>query len=170
MRELLEDIFAREPSDPVEAARRAMRPPLRRRFYERAEAKGTDGEFRVVLDSRLVRTPAGRVLAAPTRALAEELAAEWQAQREGLDPAPMPLTGLASSTIDGVIVAPAAVAAEVEKYLAGDLVLYRAEGPAGLNARQAEAWDPLIAWAREALGACFEPREGMTFVAQPAAA
>src|SRR5262249_36353943 len=77
---------------------------------------------------------------------------------------------LANSIIDGVIDAPAAVAAEVEKYLACDLVLYRAEGPAGLNARQAEAWDPLIAWAREALGACFEPREGMTFVAQPAAA
>jgi len=170
MRELLEDIFASEPVDPVEAARRATRPRLRRRFYERAEAEEAKGEFRVVLDGRPVSTPARRVLAAPTRALAEALAAEWQAQGEVIDPAALPLTRLANSIIDGVADAPAAVAAEVEKYLACDLVLYRAEGPAGLVARQEEAWDPLLAWARDVLNARFEPIRGMTFVAQPAAA
>ena len=170
MRELFEDIFASEPVDPVEAARRAMRPPLRRRFYERAEAEEAEREFRVVLDGRPVKTPARRVLAAPTRALAEALAAEWRAQREVIDPAALPLTRLANSIIDGVADAPAAVAAEVEKYLACDLVLYRAEGPAGLVARQAEAWDPLLAWAREVLDARFEPSRGMAFAAQPAAA
>jgi chaperone required for assembly of F1-ATPase len=170
MRELLDDIFASEPVDPVEAARRATRPHLRRRFYERAEAEQAEGEFRVVLDDRPVRTPARRVLAAPTRALAEALAAEWQAQGELIDPAALPLTRLANSIIDGVADAPAAVAADVEKYLACDLVLYRAEAPAGLIARQEEAWDPLLAWARDVLNARFEPIRGMTFVAQPAAA
>ena len=66
--------------------------------------------------------------------------------------------------------APAAVAAEAEKYLASDLVCYRAEGPDGLVARQAAAWDPVIAWAREALGARFVLAQGMVFVAQPDAA
>ena len=123
MRELLEDIFASEPVDPVEAVRRATRPHLRRRFYERAEAEEAEGEFRVVLDDRPVRTPARRVLAAPTRALAEALAAEWQAQGEVIDPAALPLTRLANSIIDGVANAPAAAAAEVEKYLSCDLEL-----------------------------------------------
>src|SRR5262249_3870589 len=61
-------------------------------------------------------------------------------------------------------------AAEVQKYLASDLVCYRAEGPDRLVARQAEAWDPVLAWAREALGARFALTTGMRFVAQPAAA
>ena len=148
-----------------------MRPQLRRRFYERAaveEGQGDEAGFRVVLDARPVRTPARRALAAPARPLAEALAAEWEAQREVIDPAKMPLTRLANTIIDGVADAPAAVAAEVEKYLATDLVLYRAEAPDGLVARQAAAWDPVLAWAREALGARFLPAQGMVFTAQPA--
>ena len=170
MRDLFEEIFANQPLDPTEAARRGMRPHLRRRFYARAEvAEGEDG-FAVLLDGRPVKTPARRTLAAPTRALAEALAAEWEAQRDVVDPAKMPLTRLANSIIDGVADAPAAVAAEAEKYLASDLVCYRAEGPDGLVARQAGAWDPVIAWAREALGARFVVGEGMVFVVQPEAA
>jgi len=124
----------------------------------------------VLLDGRPVKTPARRTLAAPTRALAEALAAEWEAQRDVVDPAKMPLTRLANSIIDGVADAPAAVAAEAEKYLASDLVCYRAEGSDGLVARQAGAWDPVIAWAREAMGARFVVAAGMVFVAQPDAA
>ena len=124
----------------------------------------------MLLDGRPVKTPARRTLAAPTRALAEALAAEWEAQRDVVDPAKMPLTRLANSIIDGVADTPAAVAAEAEKYLASDLVCYRAEGPDGLVARQAGAWDPVIAWAREALGARFVVGEGMVFVVQPEAA
>ena len=170
MRDLFEEIFANQPLDPTEAARRGMRPHLRRRFYARAEvAEGEDG-FAVLLDGRPVKTPARRTLAAPTRALAEALAAEWEAQRDVVDPAKMPLTRLANSIIDGVADAPAAVAAEAEKYLASDLVCYRAEGPDGLVARQAGAWDPVIAWAREAMGARFVVAAGMVFVAQPDAA
>jgi chaperone required for assembly of F1-ATPase len=170
VRDLFEEIFANQPLDPTEAARRGMRPHLRRRFYARAEvAEGEDG-FAVLLDGRPVKTPARRTLAAPTRALAEALAAEWEAQRDVVDPAKMPLTRLANSIIDGVADTPAAVAAEAEKYLASDLVCYRAEGPDGLVARQAGAWDPVIAWAREALGARFVVGEGMVFVVQPEAA
>jgi chaperone required for assembly of F1-ATPase len=167
MRDLFEDIFAAEPLDPTAAARRGMRPSLRRRFYAQAGVTDADGEFGIVLDGRPVKTPARRALAAPTRALAEALAAEWDAQREVIDPATMPLTRLANSIIDGVADAASAVAAEVEKYLGSDLVCYRAAAPAGLVARQAQAWDPVLAWAREALGARFSTTEGMVFVAQP---
>jgi chaperone required for assembly of F1-ATPase len=66
--------------------------------------------------------------------------------------------------------APAAAAAEIEKYLASDLVVYRAQGPQGLVARQVEAWDPIVDWARETLGAGFALAQGIAFVPQPAAA
>jgi chaperone required for assembly of F1-ATPase len=170
MRDLFEEIFASEPLDPTQAARRAVRPQLRRRFYQHPAVEGGEGEFRVLLDGRPVRTPARRVLAAPTRALAQALAAEWEAQRGLIDPARMPLTRLANTIIDGVAGASAAVAADVERYLACDLVCYRAGGPAGLVARQATAWDPVLAFARDVLGARFVLAEGIVFVAQPAAA
>jgi len=167
MRDLFEDIFVNQPLDPTEAARRAMRPQLRKRFYTRAGVEDGEGEFRIVLDGRAVMTPARRALAAPTRALADMLAAEWEAQRDVIDPAKMPLTRLANSIIDGFADAVPAVAAEVEKYLGSDLLFYRAAGPEGLVARQTEAWDPVLAWAREALGARFVLTQGMVFVAQP---
>jgi len=170
MRDLFEGIFDEEPLDPTQAARRAMQPQLRRRFYERVELEEVEEEFRIVLDGRLVKTPARRTLAAPSRALAQHLAAEWESQREAIDPARMPLTRLANTIIDGVVDAPGPVAAEVERYLACDLVFYRAPGPAGLVLRQAKAWDPVLAWAREAMGARFVLAEGIAFVAQPAQA
>jgi len=165
MRDIFEDIFHNQPLDPTEAARRAMRPRLRRRFYE--EVTVEEGSFTLALDGRPVRTPARRALAAPTRGLAEALAEEWRAQREHIDPATMPLTRLANSIIDGVADAAGPVAAEVEKYLASDLLFYRAATPQGLVERQQAAWDPLIAWARDALGARFVLGEGLVHVAQP---
>ena len=102
--------------------------------------------------------------------MAQALASEWDAQGDVVDPAKMPLTRLANSIIDGVTDASPAVAAEVARYLGCDLVCYRAPGPAGLVVRQAGAWDPVLAWAREALGARFVLAEGLVFVAQPPAA
>jgi chaperone required for assembly of F1-ATPase len=170
MRDLFEDIFVNQPLDPTEAARRAMQPQLRKRFYAHAGVEEGDGAFRVVLDGRAVMTPARRTLAAPTRPLADMLAAEWEAQGDLIDPAKMPLTRLANSIIDGVADAVPAVAAEAEKYLGSDLLFYRAAGPDRLVARQAQAWEPVLAWAREALGARFVLTQGMVFVVQPAPA
>ena len=170
MRDLFEEIFASNPLDPTEAARRAMRPQLRRRFYQRVDADPAQGEFRILLDGRPIKTPARRVLAVPTEALAQVLAGEWREQRAVIDPGKMPLTRLANTIIDGVSERAAAVAADIEQYLASDLVFYRAEGPPGLVARQAAAWDPVLAWAERALGARFVATSAMVFVTQPAAA
>jgi chaperone required for assembly of F1-ATPase len=167
MRDLFEDIVPEQPSDPTESARRAKRPQLRRRFYDAVSIAEGEGGFGLLLDGRAVNTPARRPLAAPRRAWAEAIAAEWEAQRDVIDPARMPLTRLANSIIDGVADQPMEVAAEVEKYLATDLVLYRAAGPDGLVARQSAAWDPVLAWAREALRARFVLAQGAAFVAQP---
>ena len=170
MRDIFDDIFHNEPIDPVAAARRDLRPPLRRRFYGEASVAEGEGGFAVLLDRRPVKTPARRALAAPTRAIAEALVNEWRAQGEFIEPASMPLTRLANSIIDGVADAPEPVAADVAKYLASDLVLYRAATPDELVVRQARAWDPVLDWARAAFGARFVLSQGLVHVAQPEAA
>jgi chaperone required for assembly of F1-ATPase len=154
-------------NDPIAAARRGARPALRRRFYDQAAVEHAGAEYRITLDGKPVRTPAGRALAAPELALAEAIAAEWQAQRDVIDPAQMPLTRLANAIIDGVTDSPVAVAADIEKYLAFDLLFYRAHAPAELRARQELHWDPVLAWARDMLGAHFQLGEGVVHVTQP---
>ena len=108
-----------------------------------------------LLDGKPVLTPSRRALAAPSRALAQAIAAEWDAQTELIDPARMPLTRLANAVIDAVSETPQPVADEVAKYLGTDLLFYRAEAPAGLIEKQAQAWDPVLAWARERLRRAF---------------
>lgn len=170
MRDIFEDIYKNEPLDPMQAARRHARPELARRFYKTAGVAEEGGEFRVLLDGRPVKTPARRMLTAPSRALAQAIAAEWDAQREAVDPGAMPLTRLANSIIDGVADAPEAVAGDIAQYLGSDLVFYRADGPEGLIERQAQHWDPLIVFARDQLNARFILAQGVVFAAQPQAA
>ena len=129
----MRELFENAPSDdPIEATRRSMRTVLPRRFYETAATAAVADGYAVRLDDKPVRTPARRVLAAPTLALAEAIAAEWQAQQDVIDPAKMPLTRLANAIIDGVADAPLPVGEEVGKYLASDLLFYRATSPQGL--------------------------------------
>jgi chaperone required for assembly of F1-ATPase len=167
VRDIFEDIFKGNPLDPMEAARRNVRPVSRKRFYENAAIVEEAGAFAVTLDGKPVRTPARRPLAAPTRQLAQAIADEWQAQKDVIDPARMPLTRLANSIIDGVADKPQEVRDEVVKYLGSDMLFYRADGPEGLIERQAQAWDPIVRWAADRHGARFIMVEGVVFAAQP---
>ncbi len=171
MREIFSDIFENQPLDPTEAARRGARPRLRKRFYREATAGTESGQgFPMLLDGKPVFTPARRPLAAPTRELAQALAAEWNAQENEIDPARMPLTRLANAVIDAVAEKPQEVAGGIADYLGSDLIFYRADAPEGLIARQAELWDPLLAWAHQTYGARFIVVEGVMHAAQPAEA
>jgi len=165
MRELL-DLFGDAPPDPMEAARRNMRPNLRQRFYKTA-AVGQGTPYPILLDGRVVKTPASNTLAAPSALLAQAIATEWNAQGERINPATMPLTKLANTIIDGVAPSPEPVTEEIVKYLGSDLLYYRADAPEGLVAAQVQHWDPVLAWARQTHGARFVLSEGVMFVAQP---
>ncbi|MGA8169445.1 MAG: ATP12 family protein [Methylocystis sp.] len=153
--------------DPMRSAARGGRPKLPKRFYTQAEASPVAEGFAVLLDGKPVRTPARGALVLPTLALAQALAAEWDAQGEFLDPNAMPLTRLANSAIDGVTPNMAEVAADVAKYAGSDLICYRADGPDSLVRAQAEAWDPLLRFAREKCAARLILCEGVTFHPQP---
>jgi chaperone required for assembly of F1-ATPase len=166
MREILSDIFENQPLDPREAARRGGRPALRKRFYSQAHVGEGDGGYLLLLDGKPVKTPARRPLAAPTPALAEKIAGEWNAQVAVIDPGRMPLTRLANAVIDAVSDSPSPVADEVAKYLGSDLLCYRADAPPALVELQVQHWDPMLAWARDALGARFILAQGVMYVAQ----
>lgn len=145
-------------------------PTGRARFYKSVSIAADGGAFRLLLDGKPVRTPAKKQFLLPTRALADAVAAEWDAQAERIDPATMPLTRFANSAIDGVMGREAEVRADIVKYAGSDLVCYRAEGPPELVRRQAAVWDPVLAWARDAMGASFRVVEGIMPAAQPGAA
>ncbi len=168
MREIFTEIFENQPLDPMESARQGGRPSLRKRFYGRAHVAemGDGSESQLLLDGKPVKTPARRALAVPTRPLADAIAAEWDAQKDVIDPASMPLTRLANAAIDGVRDATAPVTDEVAEYLGTDLLCYRADAPAGLVEKQSAAWDPVLVWAREQFGARFMLAQGVVHVAQ----
>jgi chaperone required for assembly of F1-ATPase len=155
---------------PMQRAQRQMRPELPRRFYTVATVAAAPGGHTVVLDGRSVKTPGKRALVVPTASLASAIAGEWQAQGEWIDPATMPLTRLANTTIDAVAERIAEVRADALGYAGSDLLCYRAEHPVELVARQQRHWDPVLDWARDRLGAPLATASGITHRPQPAAA
>ncbi len=147
--------------------REALRPPPPKRFYKTATVEGADGAYRILLDGRRIKTPGKRVLAVPTKSLAEAIAAEWEAQGERVDPSTMPLTRIANTVIDAVAGETEKVAADIRAFAASDLLCYRAPSNEELARRQRAAWDPVLAWARSELGTRFVLAEGVMPVAQP---
>jgi chaperone required for assembly of F1-ATPase len=171
MRELIEEGIGRSPLDPGETLKRSARRELPKRFYKSVTVgHGPDGGFTILLDGRLVKTPATKPFTAPTRAIADAIAAEWQAQADVIDPTRMPMTRLANSIIDGITERTGEIIADIAKFFGSDMLFYRAEGPEGLVRRQAEHWDPVLTWAAQRFGARFILAEGIMPVAQPEAA
>ncbi|QUS36586.1 ATP12 family chaperone protein [Falsirhodobacter algicola] len=137
-----------------------------KRFWTKASAVAEEGGHAVHLDGRPVRTPAKAPLRLPTRALAERIAAEWDAQEGEVRPHTMPATRMANSAIDKVGPQRALVIEELARYGGSDLLCYRAEEPDELVARQ-RAWDPLLDWAAADLGSPLAVTAGVIPVAQP---
>ena len=145
----------------------AMRAPEIKRFYAAATVGEVDGGWTLLLDGCGARTPAKNKLVAPSRAVAEAIAAEWAGQGPVVDPTSMPVTRLANSALDGVANTLAETRADIARYAGADLICYRAETPEALVALQAEAFDPVLAWAEDWLGARFILSAGVMHVAQP---
>lgn len=137
-----------------------------KRFWTTADTTETDEGFGVLLDGRPVRTPAKALLAVPSKALADRIASEFDAQIGKIDPTTMPFTRTANSAVDKVRIQKSEVADMLSDYGDSDLLCYRAAEPAGLVARQAEQWDPFLNWAADALGARLEPRTGVIHAPQ----
>lgn len=141
-----------------------------KRFWTSAAAEPVEGGWQIALDGKPIRTPGKLPLVVPTKALADAIAAEWDAQTDGIDPESMPLTRAANSAVEKVAPQFDAVADMLGEYGGTDLLCYRAEHPQPLSERQAAEWDPLIDWAAVALKAPLKITHGVIPVPQDDAA
>jgi chaperone required for assembly of F1-ATPase len=106
----------------------------------------------------------------PAREIAEVVVAEWEAQKEFVDPLTMPMTRFANSVVEAVVDRIDAVREDIAKYFESDLLFYRAGHPEALVAREAAHWDPILFWAADALGAHFILAQGIVPIRQPESA
>lgn len=140
-----------------------------KRFWKDATVEAVEGGFTVRLDARPVKTPGKNLLVVPTRAMAEAIAAEWQAQQGLVRPETMPFTRAANSALEKVMPQFEEVVGLLAAYGDSDLLCYRATAPVELIALQEAAWDPLLEWAAADLGAPMVAVAGVMHIPQPAA-
>jgi chaperone required for assembly of F1-ATPase len=144
-----------------------MTPKLTKRVWKETTVQAVPGGFSVHLDQRPLRTPGKEIIAVRSRALADGIAAEWDAVVGKIDPAKMPLTRAANTAIDKLVHQRAAVIANLADYGGTDLLCYRAEAPAELVAEQSENWDPVLDWAARILAAPLNVYAGIMPRPQP---
>lgn len=139
------------------------------RFYKSVTIKPHEkaSSFSVLLDEKPVKTPARQPLQVPHAALAKAIAAEWAAQGDEIIVEQMPLTQVSATALDRVAPDANFYARQISAYGETDLVCYRTPDPTSLADRQAEAWQPLVDWASEALQAPLTVTDGITPVSQP---
>ena len=154
-------------SDPVRRARKLSAPVLAKRCYEHVQLREANCVYQIRLDGHVAKTPANAPLEVASRRYGVQMALEWKRQETHVDPADMPYTRLANSAIDGVRRSAPCVVEEIAAYAQSDLVLYRADGPAGLVALQGRHWDPVLDYVQRRFQAHFHLAQGVMPAAQP---
>lgn len=144
----------------------------RKRFWKQATVVPVQDEgFAVQLDGRPVRLPEKTMLSVSSRALADALAAEWQAA--GLTvgghfrPEDLPLTRIAGSMLERIPGARAGVIDSLLAYAGSDLLCYREAGNSRLARRQRELWSPWLDWCQDTFGMELRTTEGVMPITQP---
>jgi len=144
-----------------------MSKALQKRFWKEVSIRPEAAGYGIFLDNKQLKTPLKASLLAPNKAVANGIAAEWSAVEETINPLEMHLTRCANATLDKVVVEHDAVAGMLAEYGATDLLCYRSEGPSELIKRQADAWDPLLAWLSETQNIHLIATTGIMHVPQP---
>lgn len=149
-------------------------PAGRKRFWRQVDLVPQDGGFGVQLDGRAVRLPGKTALCVASHALAEALAAEWQAAGQNADgyftPEDLPLTGIAGSMLERIPQARDGVEQSLLAYANSDLVCYRDGAGGRLATQQATLWDPWLTWLRKTYGVTFQTTQGVMPIRQSAEA
>ncbi|MBL8644987.1 MAG: ATPase [Rhodospirillaceae bacterium] len=150
-----------ESADPSKlAVREAPRPKTKRVYKTVGVVSDADG-WHVTLDGKRLKTPLQKPLAAPSQTLAEAIAAEWDAQKEHVEPERMPVMRLLSTAVDRVTPERTGMIDELIRYADTDLLCYRAAHPAVLKQRQETLWQPVLDWAAARHGAHFLVVDGI---------
>lgn len=162
MREFLEDAFAHQDAG-AGRQRKDRLVELPKRFYDTVETREENDVYTVTLNGRVTKTPTGKPIAVPNADLASFMRQEWEAQGEFIDPDTMPHVKLVNSAVEG---ARTELIEEVIKYAGNDLLLYRADTPRELVARQEQAWDDVLVKLARHFSVSFQPTVGILHKAQ----
>ncbi|GLQ09360.1 ATPase [Devosia yakushimensis] len=169
MRDQLEDAH-KHIDDGYGRAQHANKVELPKRFYKDVGVAPVDGGFVVTLDGRQVRTPGRKIpIVVPAAAIATAMAEEWAAQGEFIDATTMPMVRLINSAVESGDDAIPAFRAEIIKFAAGDLMLYRADAPQELVSEQELVWDHALVRLARHFGVSFQPTIGVMHQPQPQA-
>lgn len=167
MRDFLEDA-EKHRDDGYGRAQKHVRGVKPKRFYKETGVAVVDGGFAVTLDGKPTMTPGRKPMVVPVAGIATRLAGEWGAQVTEIDPDTMPMLRLMNAAVEGGDEAVPALRDEVVKYAAGDLMLYRADGPDALVAEQERLWDAALVRLARHFGLSFQPTIGILHQEQPA--
>jgi len=159
-----------EPPDLGKLAVREIPRPKPKRVYKTVSVAPSPDGWSVLLDQKPIKTPMRKALVAPSENLARAIAAEWDAQKEHVDPESMPLMRLLSTGLDVVSPQRGMIIDELMKYADTDLLCYRAAHPANLRKRQETIWQPILDWLSGHHGAALIVVHGIVPVDQPAEA
>lgn len=118
---------------------------MMKRFYKLVSNKKTSDGYVIQLDGKVVKTPLGQEIVAPTKALADEIVLEWAAQEEKVKPETMPLTQILITSLDKIRDREA-ITQSCMRYLDTDLVCYWAKEPEEIATRQKEIWGRWVKW------------------------
>jgi chaperone required for assembly of F1-ATPase len=152
---------------------------LPKRFYQRVAFDAIQEEFVITLDGKTIRTTQQKLLRCASQQLAQQIAAEWEAQGEHINTDTMPLTRLLNIALDRVEMDRDVLLADMVRYAETDLLCYRAPiADAGLpidshseelRALQVQHFEPILRWVEVQHGAAFVVTQGLMPMPQPAA-
>jgi ATP synthase F1 complex assembly factor 2 len=123
--------------------------------------------YKITLDRRNLRTPAGNQLHLPSLPLAMAVAAEWDAQQvghpKGIQPATMPMMTLASTAIDQILPDSTQVKKTCLSYLPTDTALFfTTDDDRILLKKQKQHFQPVTRWMKRALRVELETTQGLS--------
>ena len=140
-----------------------------KRFYKTVSIQANDDGLQVLLDDRLLKTPAKAPLILPNQALAEAIRDEFDAKIETIEADTMPIFSLAATAIDRVSTQREILDAELVRFGHNDLISYRcpADEDEVLAARQEETWGAIQSWMKDAYNVSLLAFEGVMPGKQP---
>lgn len=140
-----------------------------KRFWKQVTTEqGTYGQG-LRLDGRTVHTPGRNELTLPSKALADAVLNEWDSVEDRIDPAEMPMTGLANAAIDKIRPDRETFVNQIAAYGETDAFCYRGDMGEPLAQKQAEIWSIWIDWAEGRYDVHFNIVHGVMHHPQPPA-
>lgn len=118
---------------------------MMKRFYTLVSSKKTADGYAIQLDGKIINTPLGQEMLAPTESLADAIVLEWAGQEDKVKPETMPLTQILTTSIDKIRDR-VAITESMMRYLDTDLVCYWAKEPEELAKQQKEVWGRWVKW------------------------